>query len=100
MTTFVYTAECPEEKNNCHYEQYIQVIMFHLILFKIILQKMNEKNADIFDSFKNYSRKGFYSPIIIENNDIYGFYAKSYEKIKALTLISEYAGEVILNLII
>ena len=58
------------------------------------LKELKKANIEIINKFKEMSRLGNYSPVLIEEDKLQGFIVKAYENISKRTLICEYTGEV------
>ena len=58
------------------------------------LKELKKANIEIINKFKEMSRLGNYSPVLIEEDKLQGFIVKAYENIPKRTLICEYTGEV------
>ena len=76
----VYSKNCPKEVNN--------------YLLENGIQKLSEKNVEIYNKFKKESRLGNYGPFKIEEDLNQGYVVKAKSIISPNTIISEYSGDV------
>ena len=79
----VYSKNCPKEVKN--------------YLLENGIQKLSEKNVEIYNKFKNGSRLGNYGPFKIEEEINQGYVVKAENIILPNTIISEYSGDVFLR---